>query len=382
MKKVLFVTGSLERGGAERHLLALLPLLVERGFDVRLYVFNKYGPLSNDFRLEGIQCLGLDRPSKAWSSGWFSRICRAIHTGWHLLNVYWQYKPDIIHFFLPHAYILGGLASLLYPNTIRIMSRRSLNAYQQNSPVLSWVERRLHPKMDVVMANSRAILEELVVEGVSLEKLKICYNGVIIPHVIPSISGDDIRRLWNVPDDAVVFVMVANLIPYKGHVDLFDAFELCADLLPENWRLLLVGRDDGIGQALREKAIAAGLWQNIIFAGEQSSTSEYLDAADVGVLSSHQEGFSNSVLEAMYAGLPMIVTDVGGNSEIVENGIQGIVVPAKLPSTLAGALLALSQDKETRLKMGKSGHDRVIKLFNMSACADCYESVYNSKLSY
>tara|TARA_R110000796_G_scaffold11478_2_gene38239 strand:+ start:143391 stop:144539 length:1149 start_codon:yes stop_codon:yes gene_type:complete len=381
LKKALFVTGSLERGGAEKHLLALLPLLVERGFDVRLYVFNKYGPLSDDFKKKGIQCIGLDCPARGWSSGWFSKIFRAMRTGAHLLHLYWCYKPDIIHFFLPQAYILGGLTSLLYPNVIRIMSRRSLSLYQQNQPVLAWMEKRLHRKMDVVMANSKAIFDELIVEGVPLYKLQICYNGVIVPHLETQKTDVELRKIWNIPEDAIVFVMVANLIFYKGHADLIDAFAICSNQLPRDWRLLLVGRDDGIGAFLLQKSIAAGLVENIIFAGEQESTADFLSMSDIGILSSHEEGFSNSILEAMYAELPMVVTDVGGNREIVEDGVQGCVVPAKAPRFLADALLELSQNKEKRIQMGKSGRDRVLKRFNMSVCADCYEMVYNSKLS-
>jgi len=101
----------------------------------------------------------------------------------------------------------------------------------------------------------------------------------------------------------------------------------------------------------------------------------FLRLADVGLLCSHEEGFSNAVLEGMAAGLPMVVTDVGGNAEAVIDGVTGYVVPAHNPELLADALLtvALADD---RALMGDRGRRRVVEKFSMNSCIDAYEALY------
>jgi glycosyltransferase involved in cell wall biosynthesis len=168
---------------------------------------------------------------------------------------------------------------------------------------------------------------------------------------------------------------VANLIPYKGHADLLDAFGSIREQLPQNWELWCVGRDDGIGQGLKERAERLGIASHVRFLGSRSDVPDLLLRADVGVLCSHEEGFSNAVLEAMAAGLPMVVTDVGGNAEAVVDGDTGYVVPPKDPPRLAEALLSVALDAR-RSDMGARGRKRAEELFSMDACLHQYELLY------
>ncbi|MDZ4057391.1 MAG: glycosyltransferase, partial [Polynucleobacter sp.] len=96
---------------------------------------------------------------------------------------------------------------------------------------------------------------------------------------------------------------------------------------------------------------------------------------DIGVLCSHEEGFSNAVLESMAARLPMIVTDVGGNAEAVEDGVTGYVIPPKNPVELARALQRLALDPDRRL-IGERGRERVETHFSMATCINDYLSLY------
>tara|TARA_R110002072_G_scaffold728_4_gene5788 strand:+ start:264107 stop:264589 length:483 start_codon:yes stop_codon:yes gene_type:complete len=147
------------------------------------------------------------------------------------------------------------------------------------------------------------------------------------------------------------------------------------EALPEPWLVLCIGRDDGIGTCLQQEADSLGVGSNIRFLGSRSDVPLFLRLADVSILCSHEEGFSNAVLEGMAAGLPMVVTDVGGNAEAVLDGITGYVVPAHNPECLADALLkvALADD---RALMGDRGRVRVAEKFSMSSCIDAYEALY------
>ena len=142
---------------------------------------------------------------------------------------------------------------------------------------------------------------------------------------------------------ALTLVMVGNLIAYKGHGDLLVALGQAAPQLPPDWRLLIVGRDEGIASALQAQSVALGIDRNVLFLDTRNDVPDILNACDIGVLCSHQEGFSNAVLEGMAASLPMIVTDVGGNAEAVLDGECGIVVPAERSAASRGRDRAVGQ---------------------------------------
>ena len=139
--------------------------------------------------------------------------------------------------------------------------------------------------------------------------------------------------------------------------------------------LFCLGRDDGIAAQLQSQIDAEGLRENIRLMGARSDVPDFLRMADIGVLCSHEEGFSNAILEGMAAGLPMVVTDVGGNAEAVVDGQTGYVVPPHDSAALGEALLKMA-DNSSRTAMGEAGRQRTRERFSMSACIDAYEALY------
>ena len=110
--------------------------------------------------------------------------------------------------------------------------------------------------------------------------------------------------------------------------------------------------------------------------GRRDDVPELLGTADIGVLCSPEEGFPNSVLEGMAAGLPMVVTDVGGNSEAVVDGETGIVVRARNRKALAAAILTLASGARKRRSMGEAGRRRVEERFSLDVCVARYGAFY------
>ena len=161
----------------------------------------------------------------------------------------------------------------------------------------------------------------------------------------------------------------------KDNRDLLVALDLIKEIMPVCWSLLLIGRDDGIGNFLKERAKLLGIDANVLWLGSRLDVHECLAAADIAVSASHEEGFSNSVLEAMKEGLPTVVTDVGGNPEAVENGVTGYVVPCRDPIALGDAILKLALDPK-RAELGARGRSRVKERFSMDACINAYERLY------
>ena len=190
------------------------------------------------------------------------------------------------------------------------------------------------------------------------------------------------RAALGLDADSLIGVVVANLIPYKGHRDLIDALALAAPKLPPSWQVLCVGADNDLRPELETLAAAKGLAGNLRFLGQRFDVDRLLEAADFGVLPSRaNEGFSNAILESMRAGLPMIVTDVGGNAEAVVDGETGIVVPPADPAALAAALLRVAQDPALRRKLGEAGRERVATQFTLDACVAKYRALYDELLA-
>lgn len=376
--RILYVIGSMELGGAERHLLSVCAGLRERGYKPVVFAIVPGGPLTDAFEQAAVPVYGVRLPTWALRlirnprvRAWIGIILSAAALWFHM----WRLRPAVVHFFLPMAYLMGGIVSLFGPPTRRIMSRRSLNLYQVNHPTFAKLERLLHRRMDQICGNSQAVIADLRQEGVDESKLRLIYNGVNLLSYNSSCDRTALRLEIGTQPHALVFVIVANLIPYKGHADLIAAFERISGQLPLQWECWCVGRDDGIGSSLRTAAKVRGLESNIRFLGSRRDVPNLLSAADIGVLCSHEEGFSNAILEGMAAGLPMVVSNVGGNAEAVVDGITGWVVPPKNIDALAHALRAVALNPN-RASMGRLGRERVRRTFSIDACLDGYEKIY------
>jgi glycosyltransferase involved in cell wall biosynthesis len=377
---LLYVIGDLDVGGAESHLARVLPRLDSHRFRILVYTLTHKGELAPQLERAGIEVIGPPWGERLRNSTQQAarRFLLPGLSALGLLFLLWRRRPHIVHFILPAAYIVGGLCSLLAPPAARIMSRRSLDVYQHGHPVLTHIEHFLHPQMDAVLGNSRAVVEQLKAEGVAPQRLGLLYNGIDAAALTAaSASRAETRATLGIGEEALVLILVANLIPYKGHADLLAALATVGDDLPTGWRLICVGRDDGIGKELEARARDLGIAEHIRWLGPRADVPALLAAADIGLSTSHQEGFSNSVLEGMSLGLAMIVTRVGGNPEAVEDGVSGIVVPPHDPPALATAIHDLAGDPARRQALGEAARQRVEERFSLTACIDAYERLYD-----
>jgi glycosyltransferase involved in cell wall biosynthesis len=121
-----------------------------------------------------------------------------------------------------------------------------------------------------------------------------------------------------------------------------------------------------------------GIGAKLLWLGVRDDIPDLLGAADLGLLSSHQEGFSNALLELMAAGLPVVATDVGGNREAVIDGETGILVPPRSPNALAQAIVDLANDAEARTRFGAAGRRRVSQEFSLDSCVEHYDQLFSA----
>jgi glycosyltransferase involved in cell wall biosynthesis len=366
--KVVIVLPRLDIGGTEKHISRVLPELRRRGIDVSLFLLERGGKLESALTDAGVSIAG---PK-------FVRLKsrRLLRAEWDLYRHLRRQRPDIVHFFLPAAYLMGSIASIFAKIDIRFMSRRSLDNYQARHFFVASVEKWLHRNTQVLLGNSNAVVNDLVRECGDRDKVGLIYNGINIPEPASPQGRMASRDILGIASERLVIAIVANLISYKGYEDLLDGLALAKDRLPRGWRLLVIGRDDGIGQALKAKVEYFGLTESVIWAGERPNAEELIDAADIAVLTSREEGFSNSVIEAMARGLPVVATAVGGNLDAVVDGKTGLLVPVKSPQAFADAVVMLAADAGLRSRLGEAGRQRTEKLFSLDACVKCYINLY------
>ena len=177
-------------------------------------------------------------------------------------------------------------------------------------------------------------------------------------------------------------MVIANLIHYKGHRELVRGLSHLERELPGDWRILLAGRDHGIRAELEALAAAhaGSATASTSLGTSYSDVPSLLAAADFGLLTSREEGFSNVILEGMAAGLAMIVTDVGGNAEAVVHAQTGLVVPPRDPKAIGDAIVILARDPEARKRLGAAGRKRVEEQFSIDKCVKAHLDLYQEML--
>lgn len=381
---VLAFIGSLNVGGCERHLATVYPRLAAAGLKVGIVTFKRGGPLEEQVRSGGVDVMCLDRMSTGRIFGRdLSRITLRFTSATMIVDIarlLRSRRVGIAHFFLPGAYIFGGLGAVLARHSNSIMSRRSLNDYQASHPIATWLERFLHPKMRLLTANARLSVRQLLDEGAPPDRTLLLHNGVDLAKLTSALDRDAARRRFEIEPDTVAIAIVANLIPYKGHADLIEAIGKLSSQIEQKWVLFVAGRDDGPARALKERADSLGIASNIRWLGLISDVQALWRAVDIGVLASHEEGLPNSLLEGMAMGVPMVTTRVGGVSDIATDNLDALLVPARDPDAMAAALAKLVTDPQLRSRLGQNAALRIRQSFSLDACVNAYLRLYELML--
>ena len=356
-KKITFFINSLDVGGTEKHLLQIVKVL--RGkYDLNIFAF-KGGRLIDSFLKERVM---LTFPKPYQNSLLF------------FLKFIFKSKTDLYHFFLPKAYIIAGIATY-FSKKKKIMSRRSLNYYHKKYFNISlFIEKFLHKKMDLILTNSSLAKTQLInEENVKAKKIKIIKNL----HKEKNIKKK-LRTKFNIKDNQVVFAIVANLIPYKGHLDLIKA---CADITANNWKLLIIGEDRNNYLIKLKKVVKKlNLDDEIIFTGFINNVELFLNDIDFVVNVSKEEGSSNSLLQALAVGIPIVAYNIDSNKDFVHDSKNGFLIDYGNINELTKHLNKMIKIK-TRKQMGNFSTVIFKKIFSYRESEKDYLIVYDKLTS-
>lgn len=295
-----------------------------------------------------------------------------------LFGILRKERPDILHAYLPAANVIGPIAARLSRVRRVIVSKRALADYKEGFPLLRKVESLGNRLADVVSVNSDAVRKDVERTERNWEgKFRKIYNGVAPIESWTPEETRAFRRREGIPGDALVALCVSNFYPYKGHEELVEAAARVVPAFPKVI-FLMVGRDSGTMEATRTRVRERGIEGSVRFVGGRTDVPNLLRASDLFVHPSREEGFSNAILEAMAAGLPVVACDVGGNPEAVVDGRTGRLVPPRDPERFAGAMVELIADESKRKIFGEAGLRRAAERFSLDRMVGEMESLYES----
>lgn len=356
---ILFLTRSLDRGGAERQLVELAKGLTHRGHAVAVAVFFGGGVYEAELTEAGVCVINLGKQGRWDVLPFLSRLVRLLR----------KERPAVMHSYLGVPNILATLLKPLLPGTRIILGVRASNVdlsrYDWLSRLAYALERRLARFADLIIANSYAGKRHAVANGFQENKIVVIPNGIDTEYFRLDPEGRrQVRSVWGLGDDEILVGIVARLDPMKDYPTFLEA---ASRIARERHDVRFVCVGDGpvaYTEALKQQAAALGLTKQLIWAGARDNMPAVYSALDLSSSSSFSEGFSNTIAEAMACGVPCVVTDVGDSKQIV--GDTGFVVEPGNPAALASAWqVALGERGAAKARRGQMARERVIEHFSL-----------------
>ncbi|MCK4305252.1 MAG: glycosyltransferase [Candidatus Eisenbacteria sp.] len=355
-----FVVSTLVTGGAERQLQHLILNLDRKRFEPHLYTLRGPGPIGDLIASRGIPVesnLGPGRPPVPWSPLKLARRQRRVG-----LQIYYCLDHTNAVTVAVLASKLAGRIPILMPvHTTGQWNRASIP--KPMKMVLGSVTQLL----SIADAQKQYLVES---EHIPPEKITVIRNGIppLDPAALP--SKQEARGALGIsPDDGPVVGILAMLRPEKAHENFLNAAQQLLHQLPKSIFLIVGG---GPRQAeLEELAARLGIAPRVRFLGVRSDVPRILPAFDLSVLASHPcvETLPLSQMEAMSLGIPVVATRVGALHELVNDGVEGRLVPPGDPAALADAMAEILSDPERARAAGQAARERILKEFTATRMA-------------
>jgi glycosyltransferase involved in cell wall biosynthesis len=361
---VLRVITWLPVGGIERRLVALLPRLDRERFNVSLVCIRERGALAGELEAAGVpvHCIPF---RKRWD-------LRALR---QLAALMREQEIDIVHSHMYRSNVPAKVAARLAG--VRHVWTQVHNVGTWETPRQTLMDRFLCRWRTGVIAVSERVRED-VMRTLRLpgERVKLVYNGVDLARFAGArVKRNEVRDRCGVGANDVVLLFAARLVEQKRAQDFLSAVgTLQREEGGGRLRVWILG-DGPLMEELKKQADGLPAPAAVTFFGKRSDVEEFMAGADIFVLPSTREGFSNALVEAMASGLASVATDVGGNAEAIRSGVEGLIVPPLQVERLTGALRELVNDDEKRRAMAEAAARRA-ELYSLDKMKETVERLY------
>lgn len=373
-------------GGAERQAQKLAKALLKRGVQVTVLTGGYRGMGRELSEVEGIPVYrhfarGIPLPKGEFGQGYGYMLGLALA----LYRFRDSYDLIHVHQMLYSAWTAGVVGNWMNKPVIAKVGntgeRFDLYQLEQSPRIIGrWMARSMKEKITRAIAICSKSINELQRAGFSRDQITLIPNGVDVPNEVEAFDRDAFRHDLGVDRDTPIIVFVGRLLPKKDISTLLAALKRLTESVCATPTLLLVG-DGKLRPLLEAQAQSLGITHLVRFIGQVQDVGPYLRASDVFVLSSRAEGLSNALLEAMVHRLPCIATTVGGNTDVIEDGVNGLLVPAGDVVGLATSLKRLIENPDLRTRLAVAGWETVGARFSIEHIADQYLKLYREILT-
>jgi glycosyltransferase involved in cell wall biosynthesis len=362
--RLAYVVHSLNPGGAEK-LVVESCLAFAREFELEVFCLDTPGRWVMKLRSEGIpvHCL--------WRQPGFD-----VSMAMSLARQFRRMKAEVVHAHQCTPWFYAALSRLVFPRPRLVFQEHGRHYPERDSRAKRWINRliiqRLTHELVAVSSDVRARLARF--EGVDAERVHVVHNGV---NAVPRLSREAreaLRRSLGLTAHEFVIGTAGRFDAIKNLPMLVESIAKVAGPLPSA-RGLLVGDGPELGR-IKRVATELGIINRVVFTGFRDDAPELIQCMDLFVLSSLSEGVSLALLEAMSSAVPVVVTAVGGNVEVVAAGICGWTVASGAVDELASALLEAAREPSKRARFAASAEARFRDEFSFDAMIARYRRIY------
>jgi L-malate glycosyltransferase len=300
---------------------------------------------------------------------------------WRLSRLLKRLTPDVIHAHDPHGLAMASLALSLGSGVSTgtppaLIASRRVDFHLKGNSFSRWK----HRQVDCFIAASEAIRQMLIADAVPADRIVTVHEGIDVEHVLAAPRVDVHEAFW-LPHHAPVVGNVAALVPHKGQRYLVDAAHLVVQQMPDA-RFVILG-DGELREHLEKQVREHHLEKHVLLPGFRMDVLGCIKGFDLFAMSSVTEGLGTSLLDAMACSRPIVATRAGGIPEIVEDGINGLLVPPRDARALADAILRALGDDDMRARIGAAGYARVTERFTVermvAGTAAVYQRIVNDR---
>ena len=359
--RLLCMLDELDIGGTEQQILELVRGIDRDRFEPMVCCF-RHGRKAEEIAALGVPVFQIAKSHKL-DAGIILRLAKLLR----------EQQIDILQTYLWTANTWGRVAARLAGTQVVVASERNVDIWEQAYKRI--IGRSLAGATDKIIANSDAVREYLLDRGgLAPEKVVRIYNGVNFERFEKPFDPMERRKELGLPEGALLAGVVARVEPAKDHDTLLRALASVRKQTP-HLHLAVVG-DGRQTERLTALAHELGIGERVHFTGFRTDAAEWIRTFDFSVLSSVKEGLSNTVIESMAAGKPVIATAVGGNPEVIVEGETGFLLPTRQPELFGAAMANLVAAPAKILALGQASKMRVEALFSVEKMVENTTGLY------
>lgn len=351
-------------GGTERQVLNLVHGLDTERYRVEVACLKRWGAMLPEMEATGVPI------TEYKTTSLYNHV--AVWNQMKFLRHLQKRKVEIVHTYGFYSNVFALAPARLAGAAAVLASIRDTGEHQ--TPMQKRIEKLFCRMADCIVTNAEAVRKRLTDEGYDAEKIVVIHNGIELARYARKPAELGLHRELGVSSHTPLVAVFARLNELKG-IQYF--LRAVAGLIERfgNVRFLIVG--DGASRPELEKYSAQlGLTRHVVFLGFRLDVPTLLSEIAVSVLPTLSEGLSNSLLEAMAASVPVVATRVGGNPEVVEGGVTGLLVPPRDAEALGQAIGQFLEQPSLGTKFGLAGRERVSKQFALEQMTQATERLY------